>query len=398
MTEFTHASVIPLIGGEVIGSERAFGSRPLWFASYTPFQPNERHLLAYYDHEVPYHLVDEGDHPHEKVDVVSSVCPCAGLSGIHNSFGADNPNNRWLTETAEYVLGELRPRVFWGENAPMFASNVGKPVRDKMYETARKNGYVMTVYRTKNLLHGVPQIRNRSFYFFWKDTVTPILEWFSRPYERVEDVVDSVRQVNSLQWPVNPDTPSHDPYYRMIFDIGLFSTKEELLAALPKTTTALRAMTTNGVTIDDVVNWLRKHEDEYPRTLKANERRLEKVRNGLGYMDRDTLLMKDHTGAFVLHYPRQLVHHDEDRYVTMRESLAIMGMPNDFMLLEDEKGEYPINHVCQNVVPRTAEDMAGQVVKYLGGELDSNRSTYTYQSNVNHRTEIWDSESMTLDV
>ena len=38
--------------------------------------------------------------------------------------------NQWMTETANYILGEYKPRVFWGENAPGFAGKIGKTVRE----------------------------------------------------------------------------------------------------------------------------------------------------------------------------------------------------------------------------------------------------------------------------
>ena len=50
-----HASIIPLIGGETIGCEYAFGSPPDYFLSYEPFQSNDQHILNYYNKEIPYY-------------------------------------------------------------------------------------------------------------------------------------------------------------------------------------------------------------------------------------------------------------------------------------------------------------------------------------------------------
>ena len=44
-----HASIIPLIGGETIGAERAFGTLPDYFISYEAFWANDRHIINYYD-------------------------------------------------------------------------------------------------------------------------------------------------------------------------------------------------------------------------------------------------------------------------------------------------------------------------------------------------------------
>lgn len=64
-----HATIVPLIGGETLGSEKAFGSRPEWLASYEPFQANDSHLVNYYNHEVPYYLIDKNQQPHSKVGI-----------------------------------------------------------------------------------------------------------------------------------------------------------------------------------------------------------------------------------------------------------------------------------------------------------------------------------------
>jgi pyruvate/2-oxoglutarate/acetoin dehydrogenase E1 component len=34
-----------------------------------------------------------------------------------------------------------------------------------MFDIAKKNGYTMSVYRTKSLFHGISQVRERAFYF-----------------------------------------------------------------------------------------------------------------------------------------------------------------------------------------------------------------------------------------
>ena len=89
----THASIIPLIGGETIGSEKAFSERPIHILSYEPFMENDSHILNHYENDVPYHLLDRGEKPEKKADVVSSVCPCAGLSMMSHGYGDDNDNH-----------------------------------------------------------------------------------------------------------------------------------------------------------------------------------------------------------------------------------------------------------------------------------------------------------------
>ena len=153
----SHASIVPLIGGETIGATRAYGQKPDYFLSYSAFADNDSHIRNYMP-DVPFYLLDEGQKAPHKVDVVHTVCPCAGLSQLSHGFGDHNENNKWMGLTANYVLGEMRPKVFWGENAPGFAGKIGDTVRNELKKIGKDNGYTMSVYRTKTLLHGGPQI------------------------------------------------------------------------------------------------------------------------------------------------------------------------------------------------------------------------------------------------
>lgn len=377
-----HASIVPLIGGETIASEKVFGSRPEYIMSYTPFYNNDRHLLNYYDNEVPYYVIDKGELPTQKVDVVSSVCPCAGLSMLSQGYGDHNENNKWMLETTRFVLGDMQPTVLWGENAPGLAGKIGRNVREQLYKIGRDNGYSMTIYRTKSMLHGVPQVRERAFYFFWKGNKTPVLEYYNRPYKSIEDTILSVKHVNSLQTPINPKTPSKDdPYYRFVLEeIHNGMTHTEFAKQVPPSNARgndvsgyLEKM---GYNYLQVAEWMEKHG--YDREVPKCKYRYEKLKAGNSIMRRGTIVPKDYIGAFVGHYPTMLTHPVEDRYITYREALAIMGMPDDFILLDPQKSA---NHICQNVPVQTAVDMATEVKAYLEGKRETIDSTLTFQYN-----------------
>ena len=77
----------------------------------------------------------------------------------------------------------------------------------------------------------------------------------------------------------------------------------------------------------------------------------------------------------------------EDRYITYREALTIMGMPSDYELLDPKKS---VNHICQNVPVQTAEDMATEVKEALEGNRNWLDSTYIFQNNNNNSYELWD--------
>jgi len=379
-----HASIIPLIGGMTLGAEKAFNSRPEYLISYEPFFNNDQHLISYYEKEVPYYVIDKGDRISGKVDVINTTCPCAGLSQLSHGFGEHNQNNRWMIESTKYVLNKMKPEVLYGENAPGFAGKIGEPIRTQLYKIGREAGYSMTVYRTKSLFHGIPQVRERSFYFFWKGDKTPVLEYYRRERPTIEDLIRNAKG-NTQREVINPKTPSvNDPYYRYILEeiysgISHREFCKMIEPANARGNDSLSYIELKGHTYDKVAAWMKNKG--YEKEVAKCEYRVKKLADGKNLMRRGTVFPRDYIGAFVGHYPTMLTHPDEDRYINYREAMTIMGMPNDFQLIEASK-KYA-NHICQNVPVQTAADMANEVLEYLNGNRQTINSTLTFQSNHN---------------
>src|SRR6056300_709621 len=182
-----YASIVPLIGGETIAMEMAFEKRPEYILSYPAFASNDQHIIKHYNKEVPYHVLEgtDNDKKYPSVDVVNTVCPCAGLSSLSPSANSESAMNDWMSTTANYVLGKIQPKVFWGENAPRLASKMGEPVVAKLREIGKQYGYTFSIYKTKSLLHGLSQVRDRTFYFFWKADRVPLFEYILREHEKI---------------------------------------------------------------------------------------------------------------------------------------------------------------------------------------------------------------------
>ena len=70
--------------------------------------------------------------------------------------------------------------MYWGENAPgLFDSAVS--LVEKMKEIGKKHDYSFSMIKTNSELHGLPQKRIRTFYFFWSSPTVPVLDWKKRP-------------------------------------------------------------------------------------------------------------------------------------------------------------------------------------------------------------------------
>ena len=377
-----YASIVPLIGGETLAMENAFGQKPEYILSYEPFANNDQHIVAHYDNTVPYHVLDaSGNNPSfAPVDVVNTVCPCAGLSSLSPSAGSTNSANDWMFITSEYVLGTLSPQVFWGENAPRLASKMGEPVVKRLRKIGEKYGYTFTIYKTKSLLHGLSQVRDRTFYFFWKSSNVPVFDYIHRPHERIEDLIRSVKYDENDPMSTtltNTKKPTDNPFYKYVLEVmegGI--THQQFVEKVEKTTNPLDYIEAAGIKYRDVALWM--EENGYEREAAKCKRMHDKLASGGNIMRKNTEIPKDFIGAFVGHMPTSIAHPDHDRYLTIREAMAIMKMPEDFQL---QGGVKNLNHICQNVPVTTATDMANQIKRYLNKELDTVETNFMIQDN-----------------
>ena len=383
-----HASIVPLIGGETLGQINAFGTKPDYLLSYTPFSANDSHLVNYLK-DVPYILLDQGGKHPGYVDIVNAVCPCAGLSSLSPSANSEAAVNDWMMVTAKYVLEEMKPQVFWGENAPRFAGEMGRPIVNKLRKLGKENGYTMSIYRTKSLLHGLPQVRERSFYFFWKGDKVPVFNYFDEYRISIEDQINLAKPESSQQEVTNKKIPSKDdPYYRYVLEVmeGGIS-HSEFQSKLTKSTDAMHWIETNGHSYRQVKEFFVK--EGYEKLASKMDGIQDKLDAGGNIMRRASYIPKDYIGAFVGHLPVSMTHHKEDRYLTYRECMTIMGLPQDFELLNPARN---LNHVCQNVPVHTATDMAMEIKAVLEGRRDMITAPLIYHFNNSKTHRIEDDE------
>jgi len=393
-----YASIVPLIGGETIAMQQVFGKRPEYILSYEGFEANDTHLVEYYNKEVPYHLIKDNRLPSvPTVDVINTVCPCAGLSSLSTTSNSDADANDWMRTSARHVLGTLSPKVFWGENAPRLASKMGEKVVRDLRRIGEEFGYTFSIYKTKSLLHGLSQVRDRAFYFFWKGKKVPQFEYIKREHEKIEQTIRSVKRDPNDPMSVlaNTHTPSENPYYKFVLnEVEGGISHSEFQDKIEKSTNPLHYIEDVAkISYDKVSIWMRKHgyEKEATRCEVMNN----KLLGGGNIMRRGPEIPKNKIGAFVGHYPNSLTHPDEDRYLTIRECLSIMGLPDDFIL---QGGRKNLNHICQNVPVGTATDMATQVLKFVDGRLDNSliETSYMVQDNKT-RTKDYEKSVVQLD-
>jgi len=388
--KLTYASIVPLIGGENLGIQEALkGQLPEYILSYSPFQHNDKHYIEYLRNQKKwkgdYVFLDESpDYKAKQVDSVNAVCPCAGLSSLSRQSKADSSINDWIYKSAEYVLEKVQPKVFWGENAPRLSTDAGRPVANKLHQIARKYGYSMTLYYTESRLHGLSQKRPRCFYFLVKGDKAPILNRFFREPEPIESILDLPPIPNDpMGILINKNDPMDCGFLRYCMAQEGCKTLRQYYKKIEKSTVVVRSAIEEYAKrdVDLVINWMVENgmDDKYVRRARGIKGKLSQ---GAGYWAHGNTVLKGVIPAFVSNIPINGIVAQKGRFLTIREALRIMKMPDDFMLA-GEKPLDSVNHICQNVPVTTAKDMADEVSRMIGGDCEWFNSSFIRQSNKN---------------
>lgn len=389
-----HGSIVPLIGGNTIAAERVFKSKPAFFLSFDAFAANDSHCRNYYP-ETPYYSLGDGsilDLPIDvspdlflDVDVMTTLCPCAGLSMLNannsndsdKARGSDAVQNEWMYRSAMVVLEKIKPKVFWGENAPGLYTTMGEGVIKKLKEIAKANDYSLSVIKTNTFLHGIPQNRMRTFYFFWNNKTAPIFKYYKKNTPTLEEYLNLIPE----------NTTSMDKY----FGLGDLSENNwvkfikykgwDLKQAMKSESITILQLILNQKWLDECLEWGEKNE--YQDVIKFLSHVKKKMADNKGWWDHTPLIFDTATNAIIAKNAG-IVHPNGERGINLREAMWLMGLPHDFVLTEDKHW----NHICQNVPVNTAADCCTEILKYLQNEVDEYGGSFVKQNNINQKIDL----------
>jgi len=384
---FKYGTIVPLIGGMTIANKKATGDDPSFILSYPAFAGNDSHCVNYFA-ESPYLVIDPEENTlpdmdsslFDEVDFMSAVCPCAGLSMLNSNTngsakarGGDAAQNEWMYKSARFVLETVRPRVFWGENAPGLYSAMGETVVENLRAIGKKNGYSFSLIKTDTFLHGIPQHRMRTFYFFWKDSEAPILNYYKREAPILEEYLNQV-----------PEDASH---MDLFFGIGEVKDDPWFLFAKEKGWDVRRLIESPYKTmlhwvlgqevLDEFQDWGEKHE--YKNIIKFTAHIKNKMSMNLGWWDGSPLIFHKATNAIIAKNAA-IIHPGKERGITIREAMHLMGLPHDFKM-----ANVYMNHICQNVPVTTATDWTHEILRFLKGEIQEFGGDFVKQNNISQR-------------
>jgi len=382
MPEVKWGTIIPLIGGSAIGCSQATKNRPKFHLSYSAFSANEKYLTDYWK-DVPRIVLDEGGKiPNEEIDFINSVCPCAGLSQLSTSRSIEKreEQNYWMYESSNRILGDVRPKVYWGENAPGLFTNSGAYVRDKLKDLALKYGYTFSLYKTDTQRHGIPQRRVRTFYFFWRDTNPPLLNYFNQPMPTFADYIKEIPSSASLQDKFNIEGKISDNFDSYAFILQRLNIDHNSFVKNNdggSIHSVYSYLAENNI-LKECIEWIEKNKLEETAEHRRLKSIYKKVQSGGRFMDASPGYYYRRTNAIVGRTLTHLIHPTEDRGMSIRELLHMMGLPHDFEM-SDRKS---LNAIAQNVPTCTARDMASQVIEYLNNDLQIAENSFLMQNNL----------------
>ena len=369
VNDVSWASIIPLIGGSAIGISQYTNTKPKYSLSYSGFSFNESYFQHYWP-DVPRYEIDDEEFKIDevqKVDVINSVCPCAGLSGLSAYSSADNEMNDWLYNSSEYILEHSQPKVLWGENAPALATKKGRKVAERLAEIGRKHGYSYSMIKTNTFEHGIPQNRKRTFFFFWKSLTAPILNFHQYKTPTLSEYLKQIPKDATQQDLIIQEKPSDSYEYKFIMEMNGYKNHKELVKDLKYSTLTYYILDRFGY--DKYFEWL-GNQSEQTDELEKSRRRFKhyefKNKQNLNFMDRSPCIAYKSTNAINGRTLSRYMHPTEDRYFTIRELLHLMGLPMDFELKDYKQ----LNVICQNVPTVTTEDMMKEVVRFCRNDKD----------------------------
>ena len=271
--------------------------------------------------------------------------------------------------------------MYWGENAPgLFDSAVS--LVEKMKEIGKKHDYSFSMIKTNSELHGLPQKRIRTFYFFWSSPTAPVLGWKKRPRRDLGEYLTEIPESATLQdMFIHKGKVSETflPYKFILEREGL--THSEFTKKIGRGT--IYKYLEKKQLIEDCLSWLKmNHPTEMfygNRTFVTQLEHIKaKLSKGLGYWDDSPKFMGSYFTAVISKNIEFAVHPTEDRFFSVRELLHLMSMPHDFEI-DNIKN---VNHICQNVPVNTAQDWAEEVVKFCRGEAEMSSFSFLKQDNI----------------
>ena len=284
-------------------------------------------------------------------------------------------------------------QVLWGENAPGLFQALGEAMVPRLRDLGLQYGYSFSMVKTNTQLHGLPQQRMRTFYFFWRSATVPMLNYVQRDAPHLHDFLKTIPEYATMQdIPVveGSVTGRFIPYQFVLAKENLTHAQfVKKYASSGAAQTISKYLEKNNL-IDECIMWLQKYFPNAKWSTRGCGRTFvdflehmkDKLSRGMGYWDDSPKFMADHFTAVITKNVSFAAHPHEDRFFNIRELLHLMGMPTEFQVADPKRNW---NHICQNVPVTTAADWAAQVAMFCRGQLEMTPFVFMKQDNCQQR-------------
>lgn len=387
-----------LIGGMPLGFEEAFETPPS--AIITAGFSNDKHYIQYMNDtrklnipvinmEADYEtfISEEDENIYNKVrdnvDVLMHVAACAGLSAMNSSNSgskargdADNEQNQNMYNLSKLGF-RMKAQIVAFENAPAAYTTAGTDTINRLKGFAEESNYSTQLIKTDTKFHGIPQARQRTFIIFHKGKDVPIFKYENKDRSLLSDYLKEIPR-NSKHQDIFVGNIKTSLYKFVLHHTG----KDNFLDAVnsisnlkPGTVTAF--MATEAIGFDKALEYLKDRDKHtYDVVKKAKDKR----EIGKNYWD--STPYTPHRGklcnAVVGKHIHLCINPNEERSLSIREMMHLMGLPHDFEMIEPKKNW---NHICQNVPKNTARYIGNEIRQSLEGNRESSGVKFLKQDN-----------------
>ncbi len=296
---------------------------------------------------------DEVSLTFDNIDLVVAVPVCSGLSSAtiapSDTKNSKNCNMKFITK---YALSVIKPTIFIMENAPQLYTNTGTTMRTYFNDLAERTGYSIIYIKTDTQLHNNCQRRPRTFVMFVKGRTNSCPEiMFENKHIETLDYFNEIDKHITSQTMINGYA-----FSRLMLKYFMDMWGDNWRKTFDENKTGICNIINRDL-YEDWKSYVDKNvtnEKDIIGFKKAVDHVKYKVSIGLGYYcDSPILPRNEYTPAIIFKTIPHIIHPSEDRFITIEEALALMGMPYDFSLCGHEQRDF--NLIGQNVPVKTAE-------------------------------------------
>lgn len=312
---------------------------------------------------------------YSNMDLCVAVPVCSGLSNSSTSNIESrmqkNVNMLWITK---YAICKIQPKVYIFENAPTFMGTRGEYIRKELEKLAKEQSYSIVYYKTDTKYHHNCQRRPRTFIIFFKQDNMNNIQNPELGFEHEQTTMDkyfeaipadATQQVSLNMLPINK---VYLAYYRSKFGDNWSDTVNSLSGY----------MIDNNL-YDELCEFANNMPDLDEKSKQScckffNHVKF-KVSQGKGFYGFIAFKpIGNISSAIMFRTMQSQLHWKEERLLTIRENLWLMGMPNDFDLQGNVFGEYA--KIGQNVPVKTAEFIVSQALNNIKNNPNGNLVRY----------------------